>query len=60
MLTLAVLLIPVDIKLVLEVRAGLVARDDALPIVAIAPPIVSVTRQHRTVASYCIEADADL
>lgn len=60
MLALAVLLVPIDVKLILKVRTRLVAREDTLPVVAVAPPVVWIARQHGSIASYCVETVANL
>lgn len=59
-LALAVLLVPVDISLLLKIGTRLVAGDDALPVVAIAPPIVRIAWQHGAVTSHGVKADRDL
>lgn len=60
MLTLTILLVPSDIQLILHVWTRLVAREDALPVVAIAPPVVAVAWKDRTILGYHIETGADL
>lgn len=60
MLTLAILLVPVDIELSLQVGARLEARQDTLPIVAVAPPVVRVAWKDGAVTVHCVEADTDL
>ncbi len=59
-LALAVVLVPIDISLLLKIGARLVAGDDALPVVAVAPPIVRIAWQHGAVTSHGVKADRDL